>query len=60
MCLHYPSNIPQRDSASFAATCWADYGLSPDVMYETPLGAVWSDFWVSFFITLFQSFIPGA
>jgi hypothetical protein len=38
MCLHYPSNIPQRDSASFAATCCADYGLSLDVMYETPLG----------------------
>jgi hypothetical protein len=42
------------------ATYWDDYGLRPDVTYGNTLGIVWSDFWVSFFVTLFQSVIHDA
>jgi hypothetical protein len=31
---------------------WADYALAPDVTYGTAQGAVWNDFWVSFFKVL--------
>jgi hypothetical protein len=38
---------------------WDDYTLGPDATYGTAKGAGWSDFWVSFSIILFQSFIPN-
>jgi hypothetical protein len=58
MCLHYPGEVPQSTGASSAATYWVDYDLSLDATYETAQGAVWNDFWLSFLVTLFQSFIP--
>jgi hypothetical protein len=57
---HYPDRVTQSDDTRSPATCWADYGLSPDATYGTTQGAVWSDFWVSFLVTLFQSFIHDA
>jgi hypothetical protein len=44
VCLHYPDEVTRSDGTSSAATCWADYGLSPDVTYGIAQGAVWSDF----------------
>jgi hypothetical protein len=60
LCLHYPGEVPCSDDASSGATSWANYGLSPDATYGNTHGAVWSDFWVSFLVTLFQSVIPVA
>jgi hypothetical protein len=48
------------DGTISPATCWDDYALAPDVMYGTAKGVVWSDFWLSFSIILFQSFIHDA
>jgi hypothetical protein len=58
--MHYPSKVTQSDGTTSPATCWDDYTLAPNVTYVTAKGAVWSDFWVSFSVTLFQTFIPGA
>jgi hypothetical protein len=49
MRMHYLGEITWSDGTSSPTTCWADYALAPDVMYGTAQGAVWSDFWVSFF-----------
>jgi hypothetical protein len=59
MHLHYPGEVTRSDGTSSPATCWADYALAPDATYGTAQGIVWSDFWVSFFVILFQSFIPN-
>jgi hypothetical protein len=59
MRLHYPSEVPRSGGANSVTTCWIDYGLSPDVTYGTAHGALWSDFWVSFLVTLFQCLIPN-
>jgi hypothetical protein len=56
--MHYPGEVTWSDGTSSLATWWADYALAPDAMYENTQGAVWSDFWVSFLVILFQSFIP--
>jgi hypothetical protein len=58
--MHYPGEVTRSDGTTSPATCWDDYALAPDVMYVTAKGVVWSDFWVSFSIILFQSFIPDA
>jgi hypothetical protein len=58
--LHYRGEVTRRDGTSSLATCWADYTLAFDVMYGTAQGAVWSDFWVIFFVIVFQSFFPDA
>jgi hypothetical protein len=58
--MHYPGEVTQRDGTSSPTTCWANYALAPDVTYGTAQGAVWSDFWISFLVILFQSFIPDA
>jgi hypothetical protein len=58
--MHYPSEVTRSDGANSPATCWDDYALASDVMYGTANGAVWSDFWVSFSVILFQSFIHDA
>jgi hypothetical protein len=58
--LKYPGDVPLTGDASFVATCWVDYGLSLDATYGNAKRAVWSDFWISFFVNLFQSVIPDA
>jgi hypothetical protein len=58
--LHYPSEVTRSDGTCSPATSWADYALSPDATYKTAQGAVWSDFWVSFLVIIFQSFILDA
>jgi hypothetical protein len=58
ICMHYPSEVTRSDDTTSPATCWDDYALAPDATYETTKGVVWSNFWVSFSVTLFQSFIP--
>jgi hypothetical protein len=58
--MHYPGEVTWSDDTISPATCWDDYALAPDVTYGTAKGAVWSDFWVSFSVILFQSFIPDA
>jgi hypothetical protein len=59
ICMYYIGEVTQSDGTTSPATCWDDYALAPDVTYVTAKGAVWSDFWVSFSIILFQSFIPN-
>jgi hypothetical protein len=56
--MHYPSEVTRSNGTTSPATCWDNYALAPDVTYGTAKGAVWSDFWVSFLVILFQSFIP--
>jgi hypothetical protein len=58
--MHYPSEVTWSDGTISPATCWDDYALALDVTYGSTKGAVWSDFWVSFLVILFQSFIPDA
>jgi hypothetical protein len=58
--MHYPGEVTQSDGTTSPTTCWADYALAHDAMYGTAQGAVWSNFWVSFFIILFQNFISEA
>jgi hypothetical protein len=60
VCLHYLGEVTQSGGTSSPATCWADYALAPDMTYGTAQGAVWSNFWVSFLVIIFQSFIPDA
>jgi hypothetical protein len=50
--MHYPGEVTRSDGTNSPATSWADYALAPDVMCGTAQGAVWSDFWVSFFKVL--------
>jgi hypothetical protein len=57
--MHYPGEVTQSDGTTSPST-WDDYALAPDATYVTAKGAVWSDLWVSFSVTLFQSFIPDA
>jgi hypothetical protein len=56
--LPYPGEVTRRDGTSSPTTCWVDYALSPNMTYGIALGAVWNNFWVSFLVILFQSFIP--
>jgi hypothetical protein len=56
--MHYRGEVTQSDGTTSPSTCWDDYALAPDMTYGTAKGAVWSDFWVSFSVTLFQSCIP--
>jgi hypothetical protein len=58
--LHYPCEVTRSDGTSSPTTCWANYALAPNVTYGTAQRVVWSNFWVSFLIILFQSFIPDA
>jgi hypothetical protein len=58
--MHYPGEVTRSDGTISLATYWDDYSLAPDVMYRSAKGAMWNDFWVSFSIILFQSFIPDA
>jgi hypothetical protein len=58
--MHYPGKVTQSDGTISPATSWDDYALSLDATYGSTKGAVWSDFWVSFSIILFQNFIPNA
>jgi hypothetical protein len=58
--LHYPGEVTRSDDTCSPTTCLADYALSPNTAYETAQGVVWSNFWVSFLVILFQSFIPDA
>jgi hypothetical protein len=62
--MHYPGEVTLGDGTTSPATCWDDYVLAPDAAYDvayvTVKGAVWSNFWVSFLVILFQSFIPNA
>jgi hypothetical protein len=60
VCLHYPGEVPHGGGEVSAAASWADYALSPNVVYGTCQRAVWNDFWVSFLVTLFESVIPDA
>jgi hypothetical protein len=55
---HYSSEVTRTDGTSSPTTCWADYALTPDASYGISQGAVCSDFWASFLVILFQSFIP--
>jgi hypothetical protein len=58
--MHYPDEVTRSNGTISPATYWDDYALAPDATYGTANGAVWSDFWVSFLVILFQSFIPDA
>jgi hypothetical protein len=58
--MHYPREVTRSDGTTYPATCWDDYTFAPEVTYGTAKGVVWSDFWASFSVTLFQSFIPDA
>jgi hypothetical protein len=58
--MHYPGEVTRSDGTSSPTTCWDDYTLAPDATYVTAKGVVWSNFWVSFSVILFQSFIPDA
>jgi hypothetical protein len=55
--IHYPGEVSRSDGTNSPTTCWADYTLAPDAAYGNFQGAVWSDFWVSFLVILFQCFI---
>jgi hypothetical protein len=44
--LHYPDKVPWSGGASFATTYWANYGLSPNVMYGNVQGVMGCEFWV--------------
>jgi hypothetical protein len=50
--MHYPSEVTWSDGSNSHVTCWADYALAPDAMYETAQGVVCNNFWVSFFKVL--------
>jgi hypothetical protein len=52
--MHYPDEVTRSDGTTSPATCWDDYALAPDATYGTAKGAVWSDFWVSFLVTLLK------
>jgi hypothetical protein len=56
--MHYPGGVTWSVGTTSPTTCWDDYALAPDATYVPAKGAVWSDFWVSFSVILFQSFIP--
>jgi hypothetical protein len=56
--MHYLGEVTQSDGIISPVTCWDDYALAPDATYVTAKGAVCSDFWISFSVILFQSFIP--
>jgi hypothetical protein len=58
--MHYPGEVTRSDGTTSLATCWDNYALAPDMTYGSAKGAMWSDFWVSFLVILFQSFIPDA
>jgi hypothetical protein len=58
--MHYPDEVTWSNGTISPATYWDDYALASDATYGTANGAVWSDFWVSFLVILFQSFIPDA
>jgi hypothetical protein len=58
--MNYPGEVTRSDDTISATICWDDYSLAPNAMYGSTKGAVWSDFWVSFSVILFQSFIPDA
>jgi hypothetical protein len=56
--MHYPGEVTRSDGTISPATCWDNYALAPDVTYGTTEGVVWSNFWLSFLVIIFQSFIP--
>jgi hypothetical protein len=58
--MHSPDEVTRSDGTTSPATCWDDYALAPDATYGTAKGAVWSDFWVSFLVTLFKVVSPDA
>jgi hypothetical protein len=58
--MHYPGEVTRSDGTISPATCWDDYTLAPDAMYETAKGVVGSNFCIIFSVILFQSFIPDA
>jgi hypothetical protein len=58
--MHYPGVVTRSNDTISPTTSWDDYALAPDVTYGTAKRAVWSDFWVSFSVILFQCFIPDA
>jgi hypothetical protein len=60
VCMHYPGEVTRSDGTISPAACWDDYALAPDVTYGSAQGAVWSGYWVSFSVILFQSFNPDA
>jgi hypothetical protein len=60
VCMHYPGEVTRSDGTTSPATSWDDYTLAPDSTYVTTKRVVWSDFYESFSVTLFQSFIPSA
>jgi hypothetical protein len=51
--MHYPDEVTQSDGTISPSTCWDDYALTPDAMYGSAQGAVWTNFWVSFSVILF-------
>jgi hypothetical protein len=58
--MHYPGEVTQSGGTISPATCWDDYALAPNTTYGSAQGAMWSNFWVSFSVILFQSFIRDA
>jgi hypothetical protein len=58
--MHYPGEVTTSDGTISPTTCWDDYAVAPNTTYGTAKGAMWSNFWVSFLVILFQSFILDA
>jgi hypothetical protein len=58
--MHYSGEVTWSDGTTSPITCWDNYALALDATYGTTKGAVWSDFWVSFSVILFQIFISDA
>jgi hypothetical protein len=58
--MHYPDEVTWSDGTNSPTACWDDYALAHDTTYVTTKETMWSDFWVSFLVTLFQCFIPDA
>jgi len=50
--LHYPGVVTTKSGERIPAQSWKHYSLSTDLAHGDAQGAVWSDFWVSFCITL--------
>jgi hypothetical protein len=58
--MHYSGEVPYSGDGQTPTKCWADYALAVDGANGTAQMAVWNDFWISFFITLYESVILHA
>jgi hypothetical protein len=52
--LHYPNEVPTSGGELIPSQSWKHYSLATDLTHENAQGAMWSDFSVSLFNTLFE------